>query len=58
MMAVIGDSGNAGSIGLHAAVGFTHAGTGRALGYKFDRWVDIVWMQLSLNGGNRTAPVR
>ena len=57
MIAVIGDSGNAGSIGLHAALGFEHAGIGRALGFKFDRWVDIVWMQLALNGGDRTAPV-
>ena len=58
MIAVIGDSGNAGSIGLHAALGFEHAGVGRALGFKFDRWVDIVWMQRALNAGDRTAPVR
>lgn len=56
VMAVIGDSGNAGSIGLHAALGFTHAGVGRSLGYKHGRWVDIVWMQKALNGGDTSPP--
>jgi len=51
MIAVIGDSANAGSIGLHAALGFEHAGLGKSLGYKHDRWVDIVWMQRALKAG-------
>ena len=56
MIAVIGDSGNAGSIGLHAAFGFTHAGTLRSVGYKFGRWVDTVFMQRALGAGDETLP--
>ncbi|HEX5379051.1 MAG TPA: GNAT family N-acetyltransferase [Phenylobacterium sp.] len=56
VMAVIGDSGNAGSIGLHSALGFEHAGVCRSVGFKFGRWVDTVWMQKPLNGGDATAP--
>lgn len=56
VVAVIGDSGNAASIGLHRALGFADAGVGRSLGFKHGRWVDIVWMQKSLNGGDQTAP--
>ncbi|HWA60742.1 MAG TPA: GNAT family N-acetyltransferase [Caulobacteraceae bacterium] len=56
MIAVIGDSENAGSIGLHTALGFEPAGVGKAFGYKHGRWVDIVWMQKPLNGGDATPP--
>lgn len=56
MVAVIGDSANAGSIGLHTALGFTHQGVGLGLGYKHGRWVDIVWMQKALNGGTTLEP--
>jgi len=56
VVAVIGDSGNAGSIGLHASLGFEHAGVGKSFGYKKGRWVDIVWMRKSLNGGDSTMP--
>ena len=56
MVAVIGDSANAGSIGLHKAMGFEPAGVTRGLGFKFGRWVDVVWMQRSLNGGDGTLP--
>ncbi|MDR0440905.1 MAG: GNAT family N-acetyltransferase [Candidatus Accumulibacter sp.] len=48
MVAVIGDSANASSIGLHTAMGFTHAGILRKVGRKFDRWVDSVLMQREL----------
>ncbi|MEK0082221.1 N-acetyltransferase family protein [Benzoatithermus flavus] len=48
MVAVIGDSANAGSIALHAACGFVHAGTLRAVGYKFGRWIDTILMQRAL----------
>jgi len=48
MLAVIGDSGNAASIGLHAACGFEPVGTMKAVGRKFDRWVDVVIMQRAL----------
>ncbi|MCE3288395.1 MAG: phosphinothricin N-acetyltransferase, partial [Caulobacter sp.] len=56
MTAVIGDSLNASSIGLHAALGFEHTGVFKAVGWKHGRWVDIVFMQLALNGGDGTAP--
>ena len=55
--AVIGDSGNAASIGLHAALGFARTGASRSVGYKHGRWVDIVFMQKALNGGDETPPV-
>lgn len=56
VVAVIGDSGNAGSIGLHAKHGFAHAGTVVGAGFKFGRWVDIVLMQRALNGGASGTP--
>ena len=48
MIAAIGDSANVASIGLHAALGFVHAGTYRAVGFKFGRWLDVVLMQKTL----------
>lgn len=48
LVAVIGDSANAASIGLHAAHGFVHAGTLRGVGHKFGRALDVVYMQRSL----------
>lgn len=56
MIAVIGNSGNAGSIGLHRALGFTPIGTLRATGFKFGRWVDSVLMQRPLGPGDQTLP--
>jgi L-amino acid N-acyltransferase YncA len=56
MLAVIGDSANAGSIGVHRALGFDHVGTTRAVGWKFDRWLDVVFMQRSLGLGASTLP--
>ena len=45
MVAVIGDSENHASIGLHRALGFRMVGTLEKVGYKFNRWVDTVLMQ-------------
>jgi len=56
MCAVIGDSGNAASISLHAAMGFEMKGTFPDMGHKFGRWVDLVWMQRALNGGGSHPP--
>ncbi len=50
IIAVIGDSGNAASIGLHAALGFEHVGMLPKVGFKFGRWVDSVLMQRALRG--------
>lgn len=47
-VAVIGDSGNAGSIGLHAALGFRHVGTLTDVGWKRGRSLDTVLMQRRL----------
>lgn len=49
MIAVIGDSDNAGSIGLHEFFGFRHIGVLEKVGYKFERWIDVVMMQLDLH---------
>jgi L-amino acid N-acyltransferase YncA len=48
VIAIIGDSQNAASIGLHRQAGFVHVGTLRNVGFKFDRWLDSVIMQRSL----------
>jgi phosphinothricin acetyltransferase len=55
MVAVIGDSNQAGSIGVHLAAGFSHVGVLENIGYKFDRWLDTVLMQRALGPG-ATAP--
>jgi L-amino acid N-acyltransferase YncA len=56
MLAVIGDSANAGSIGVHQALGFEPVGVMKAAGWKFERWLDVVVMQKSLGQGAQTAP--
>jgi phosphinothricin acetyltransferase len=56
MIAVIGDSGNASSIGLHRALGFVHAGLLPAVGWKHNRWVDTVFMTRALGAGSATLP--
>lgn len=58
MVAVIGDSANEASIRLHAGLGFCHAGTLVAVGFKFGRWVDAVSMQRPLGDGDDTLPNR
>jgi L-amino acid N-acyltransferase YncA len=56
MIAVIGDSANAGSIGVHARCGFRMIGTHPNVGFKFGRWLDTVMMQLALGDGATTLP--
>lgn len=57
MLALIGDSENIGSIGMHASLGFLRAGVLRAAGRKFGRWLDVVIMQRSLGeGAGEMAP--
>ena len=57
MLAVIGDSTNLGSIGVHRTLGFEHVGTMKAAGWKFERWLDVVLMQKSMGYGAAAAPV-
>ena len=54
MLAVIGDSANAGSIGVHSALGFSHVGLVKSCGWKFGRWLDVVFMEKPLGAGDST----
>ncbi len=54
LIAVIGDSANQGSVGVHQAAGFRHVGTMESVGWKFDRWLDVVMMEKTLGAGNST----
>jgi L-amino acid N-acyltransferase YncA len=56
MVAVIGDSANQGSIGVHEAAGFKKVAHLPAIGLKFGRWVDSVMMQRPLGEGQTTLP--
>jgi L-amino acid N-acyltransferase YncA len=56
MIAVIGDSANAGSIGVHTKTGFQMIGTHPNVGFKFGRWLDTVMMQRALGDGANTVP--
>jgi L-amino acid N-acyltransferase YncA len=56
MLAVIGDSANAGSIGVHRALGFEPVGVMKSAGWKFDGWRDVVIMQKALGPGDTSAP--
>ncbi len=55
LIAVIGDSDNAGSIGVHRALGFTSVGVLADCGWKFDRWLDVVLMERAIGQGSRTV---
>lgn len=55
--AVIGDgASNAASVKLHERAGFRHVGTLQGSGYKHGRWLDTVFMQLTVNGGTTLPP--
>ena len=56
LIAVIGDSRNAGSIALHRLAGFEQVGVLHSCGWKFDQWLDIVMMERALGPGNRVPP--
>jgi phosphinothricin acetyltransferase len=56
LLAVIGDSANTGSVGVHTALGFSHVGVLKSCGWKFDRWLDVVMMEKPLGAGDTTAP--
>ena len=58
MIAVIGDSGNRGSIRVHASQGFRKSAVMQGIGFKLGRWVDSVLMQRPLGPGNRRKPSR
>lgn len=56
LIAVIGDSNNLGSVGVHRAAGFSQVGVMRSVGWKFGRWLDIVMMEKTLGDGDNSAP--
>jgi L-amino acid N-acyltransferase YncA len=56
MIAVVGDSANAGSIGVHTKCGFQMIGTHPDVGFKFGRWLDTVMMQRALGHAGSTLP--
>ena len=56
LVAVIGDSANHSSIGLHEAFGFERVGVLKSVGFKFGRWIDSVLMQRALGPGDSTLP--
>lgn len=56
LIAVIGDSSNAASIGLHRSVGFSMVGILKSCGWKFDQWQDVVMMDKALGLGDSDAP--
>lgn len=56
MLAVIGNSGNSGSIALHRRLGFQPVGTLRSVGFKLGQWVDTVLMQRELGAGDSELP--
>ena len=57
VMAIIGDSANAGSVGVHRALGFTQVGIVEACGWKLGAWRDIVIMQKTLGAGGTQPPL-
>ena len=56
MIAVIGDSDQAASIGVHKACGFEPAGNLKSIGWKFGKWLDTPLMQRALGDGATTKP--
>ncbi len=54
LIAVIGDSSNAGSVGVHRSLGFEHVGILKSCGWKFGQWLDVVLMEKALGPGDST----
>jgi len=57
LIAVIGDSANTGSIGVHRSVGFSNTGILKSCGWKFEKWLDVVLMDKALGLGDSTQPL-
>jgi L-amino acid N-acyltransferase YncA len=54
LIAVVGDSANLGSVGVHRSCGFAQVGVLRSCGWKFERWLDVVLMECPLGAGDST----
>lgn len=57
VMAIVGDSANAGSVGVHKALGFTQIGIIASCGWKFGAWRDIVIMEKVIGAGDTQPPL-
>jgi L-amino acid N-acyltransferase YncA len=57
LIAVIGDSANTGSIAVHKAAGFQPVGVLKSCGWKFDKWLDVVMMDIALGEADVTTPL-
>ncbi len=57
MMALI-VAANRSSFALHERMGFGLMGTARSIGYKFDRWIDVSYMQRALGAADTAPPDR
>jgi phosphinothricin acetyltransferase len=58
LIAVIGDSANQGSVGVHRSCGFESVGVLRSCGWKFERWLDVVLMECALGLGDSSPPAQ
>lgn len=58
LIAVIGDSTNLGSVGVHKACGFQPVGVLANCGWKFERWLDVVLMDRVIGLGSTQAPAQ
>jgi len=47
---------NESSVALHESLGFTRIGTYRGVGFKFDRWHDVLWLHLRLINDSMAPP--
>ncbi len=56
LIAVIGDSDNTGSVAVHRSVGFRPVGVLNSCGWKFNRWLDVVLMDMPIGSGDSCAP--
>lgn len=50
------DAGNAGSLAFHEGLGFRQVAHFREVGFKFGRWLDLVFLQLPLTGEGAGVP--
>ncbi|SFM07831.1 GNAT family N-acetyltransferase [Variovorax sp. OV329] len=56
LIAVIGDSANVGSVGVHRKQGFSQVGVIKDCGWKFGEWRDIVLMEKVIGAGSSERP--
>lgn len=56
LIAVIGDSTNERSVGLHRSLGFTQAGELKSGGWKFNRWLTVIFMEKNIGPGDTIPP--